>query len=689
MGGGVISDLARSFIRTLGAVALVASATGFDNQSRAADGVWMTNFGEIRLHRFGDYVAGDFGRDGVMAARIEGNCLRGHVLGVPRLRRITSELQGDRLSGQIFDSEGNRIPLGGVRTAERAREFRNFRRDGAATRVIQNDRTVWDGRYASSYGPVDLHARDLFLVGNYGDRGVVVGMWDGNSFQGRFVNDGGVNGWFDFAFFSRDGSFRSGRWGREGAAGGTWTLERRTSGTRQIDNLDASLACDSGANDRQFRTPNELDLAFRDLGVVLHHTRVPFKTSPARFVGHVTADPNWTGATIPLNDTRMATSLGGLVGTQIAPPDVVMSAVTPRGAPGSTCVISYRGTDREGKYKRSLRGQIDEGRIATNRRSDSFSGTQATCTVKKGYLINYEETRGRVMDFLDDMTAKGACSRGIAVVGMSLGGATASLAFADLMVVQRSTVSPRVRDLVDAKKVWLITAGAPRVISNGCAGAIHRHAGDRVTRFIYGSLTRANSQGAGPHSCARYLDPVPGNPSYVLPSIGATRTDLGHFGRAVVGHNTFTGRNPSTPDLNRLASWRCNQTVRCKSKRFANMYARVATRTAVLAFPPDRQFPAIGRDPGASCSGPGLIPDREYMFGRLHDTCSYRNLMAVYGQRHNGEPNQTNHICRMPPDTDDPSNHPHPTCPLGPDADRVGSRVCIVDNLTVHQLHQP
>ena len=651
----------------------------------AQDGIWSSSLGDMHLHAFANLVVGEVGTDGVLIARAKDGCLQGHVISSRDVRHFAALIEDGRMVGRSLTPAQRAIPFVATRTGVGSGEFANYAADGRVLRSLPNARTVYDGRYDSPFGPLNLMARDLFMVGDFGQDGVVVGMWDGNSYQGRFVDDLGRTGQFDFAFLSRTGGFRDGLRKLPGQPVAAWPLRRVDTTAPTIRNPGGDIPCE-GQTSTDFAAPNDLDLAFRDIGVIVHHTRTPFKTTPARFTGHVTSDPNWTGAAIDAADTAMATSLGTLVGSALAPPDVVMAVVTPKGAPGSTCVVSYRGTDRESKYREELKGRIDEGLIATNLASARFEGAGSICTVKEGYLDNYEESRARVIEFLDDATARGECGRGVLITGMSLGGATANLAFADLMVVRRSTVSEPVRALAAARKIWLVTAGAPRSISEQCAAGIHRFAGQNVTRFIYGSLTDELRRGVATDSCARFLDPVPGNPTAVRTS-GVQGVQLGHFGAAVVGHNTFAGRNPSTPEMPGLFAWRCDSLTRCQSKLFANAYARVATRTAIMALPPGR-FPEVGRDPGASCSGPGLIPAREYMFGRLHDTCSYRNLMAVYGQRRNGEPNQTNHPCRFPPDADDPSSHPHATCPLGQEAFGVGAENCPVEPLRVQQLHQ-
>lgn len=437
-----------------------------------------------------------------------------------------------------------------------------------------------------------------------------------------------------------------------------------------------------------YRRANGLDVAYRDMGVMIHHTRYPFKTSANRFVADLSADRNWSRPQILPGLTRAANSVGELVrGRATGPIDVAMTVLRPRGASGSTCVISYRGTDREHKFDPSLKDRIlvKEDKIPQGLAASTFSGRGGSCVVKDGYRKNYLETRAQVYDFLDDATRAGQCARGILILGMSLGGATASVAFTDLVKVRSMPVNQRVQALINAKKVWLVTAGAPRATSEHCAADVERRAGHRVKRFIYGSL-KDEMDHRRPASCARFVDPVPGNP-YVMRQ-GTRMLNAQHFGKPIVGHNTFVGENPNTPSMRRAVRMTCNALTRCKSKRFANRMSRVSTRTALFEFPSEKAYPRVMKDSGGACSAPGLIPGREYMFGRMHDTCSYRNLMAVYGQKYAGEPKVTNHACRLPRDTDDPNGHPFPICPLSPSVSGIGSQACPGNRIHATQLHQ-
>lgn len=654
----------------------------------AQTGQWSSTSGPLRLHAFDDFVVGDFGRNGVLIAKRHGDCLGGYVLGRGTATRINLSLAQNVLRGTLTNSGYPARRFQAERVNGQAKTFTNFSRTGATFKTFDNERTVFDGSYDSMFGQVNLKVRDLFLVGDYGDSGVVVGMWDGNSFQGRFLNDDGKIGWFDFEFFSRTGDFRAGRWGWFSSGPQTWNLTRRTTGTPEITGASAGTNCAKATDTGAFSRPNGSDLSFRDLGVLLHHTRIPFKTTPAEFVANVKADRNWTGARIDVAMTRMATSLGTYVGRREAPIDVVMSVITPINTAGSTCVVSYRGTDREHEYQDNLEGMVKEDAIPRSIDAATMTGLGRSCLVKKGYLTNYQESRERVMQFLDSATRNGECSRGLHIIGMSLGGATANLIYTDLMITKTSPQPQPIEDLVAARKIWLTTAGAPRSLTAACASALENIARQNVKRFIYGDYNRDKRAGTKSDECLRYTDPVPGNPYIVLHN--RQLVTMSHFGHAITGYNTIPGgHNPSTPALNQRQMQACNHFPGCQAKRVSNAIARVATRTALFRFPSAPTFPTIGRDAGASCSAPGLIPWRSYAFGRQHDTCSYRNLMAAYGQQHNGEPAQTNHVCPLPNDPDDPSNFPFATCPLGPDGILNSAPSCLGGFLSVRQYHAP
>jgi len=90
--------------------------------------------------------------------------------------------------------------------------------------------------YSSRWGSLRLRAEDRFLIGDYADKGVIIGMWDGESFVGHFTNGGNI-GWFEFRF-DGDSNFKSGEWAWIGSDRSTpWNLQRTKSESPTPDNM--------------------------------------------------------------------------------------------------------------------------------------------------------------------------------------------------------------------------------------------------------------------------------------------------------------------------------------------------------------------------------------------------------------------------------------------------------------------
>lgn len=203
-------------------------------------GVWETNRGTLRLHQFGGYAVGDFADEGVVLGKIQGNQLRGTFTAGKEVGVFTVKLTDDGqfkglrgMHGEALDQRWN-----GTRTAAQVTELKNFTRDGSSTRLRDNERQVYDGVYESQHGTIKLIARDMLLIGDYAEKGIVAGVWNGNRFEGLFTNHGRP-GWFRWAFFSKTGDFRSGSWGwiGGGRTGGGWTLREVDETTPSLDNM--------------------------------------------------------------------------------------------------------------------------------------------------------------------------------------------------------------------------------------------------------------------------------------------------------------------------------------------------------------------------------------------------------------------------------------------------------------------
>ncbi|WP_101067863.1 hypothetical protein [Roseovarius salinarum] len=232
-----------STLRTLCAAALAACVAGPAAATSQADtftppiviepfeGRWATNHGELRLHQIRrdpyTYVIGDYAGRGILVGRVaeDGNCASGVFTNGERsgsFQFILDDTTPDRFGG-LWSWHGE-PPAGewtGRRTGAAPDTLRNFARNGT-TRTLPQDRAIMDGLYDSRYGMLDLTSRDLFVLGEYADKGVIAGMWDGNGFVGHFTN-GGRTGWFDFDVLSKTGTIRGGQWGWAGEGSrGQW-----------------------------------------------------------------------------------------------------------------------------------------------------------------------------------------------------------------------------------------------------------------------------------------------------------------------------------------------------------------------------------------------------------------------------------------------------------------------------------
>ena len=146
-------------------------------------GSYESNYGTMTLHRVGTYVIGEYGDQGILAGRIEGSCVSGAYINGSSTGAFRFDLTAEEdIDGQ-WGAHGTPLAANwdATRTGPAPIQMRNFARDGSVTQRIANTRTDYNGRFSSTFGQIDLHSQDLFLIADYADRGVAIGMWDGNS----------------------------------------------------------------------------------------------------------------------------------------------------------------------------------------------------------------------------------------------------------------------------------------------------------------------------------------------------------------------------------------------------------------------------------------------------------------------------------------------------------------------------
>ncbi|WP_155957855.1 hypothetical protein [Fodinicurvata sediminis] len=209
-------------------------------------GTWDSSYGELQLHRIGRYLVGDYASQGIIAGKVTDGCVAGVFTNGGRNGVFRWKTSGNgQFNGRWgWSGQGLSDSWSGQRTGPAPDRLNNFARGQGTTQTMQQDRTVYDGQYNSNYGPITLLSRDLFMVGDYADKGIMAGMWDGNGFVGRFTN-GSRTGWFDLEFFSKTGDFRKGQWGWvDNDNSGSWTLSQTASGTLpDFGSLPSSVSC--------------------------------------------------------------------------------------------------------------------------------------------------------------------------------------------------------------------------------------------------------------------------------------------------------------------------------------------------------------------------------------------------------------------------------------------------------------
>lgn len=208
-------------------------------------GKWDTNFGQLKLYQVKDYVIGDYADNGVMLGNLSGKCLSGVFTNGDQTGIFRFHLTGDnKFKGQwAWHGEKLSGKWKGTRTAETVSSFQNFDRDGKSIQKSENQRKVYDGIYQSEYGKLELISRDRFLIGDYGSKGIIAGMWTDNGFEGVFTNKDRA-GWFDWEFFSKSGNFREGSWGWIGEGRqGNWSMNGVNSKTPRLENMTHPVSC--------------------------------------------------------------------------------------------------------------------------------------------------------------------------------------------------------------------------------------------------------------------------------------------------------------------------------------------------------------------------------------------------------------------------------------------------------------
>ena len=421
-------------------------------------GTWSTDHGDLRIVSIGAFVVGDYADRGTLVGQVSGSRLTGAFTNGGRAGRFEFDRDGEgRFSGTWWwIGETGSASWNGTQTDRREPALTNFARDGRVLRSQRNNRRDYNGTYESRFGTLRLRHSDLVLVGDYGDKGVLAGVWDGNGFVGTFTN-GGRAGWFDFEFLSRTASFRSGRWGwADETSQGDWALRKTDSATPPIRNLHFYSSAASSA--RPDPAPPAEPHPATALRPVTDFTLSKLQTLLAmqhhvRFV----SEPVEADGVAALREAGFSVHGGGFIDSEFDGPLASLfstgrlrAAVATR---GDDVVITFRGSG--GSNLAQTLGNVGTDALGVRRRvsvvdgADGLSRTERRATAHAGFQQAYARLRPSILAAVDAQPR----GKNVYVFGHSLGGALATLCALDLALHRGS----------ELRSVTHVASGTPRV----------------------------------------------------------------------------------------------------------------------------------------------------------------------------------------------------------------------------------
>ena len=241
------------------AVLLFLTLLGSAAWAQNWQGTWKTDFGELRLYDLGQYVVGDYGGKGLIVGSKEFDLLQGVFTnpGAKKSGYFTFQSQGKQAfrGSYRWTAKSKVQDWKGQKLSSSVPNLRNFTRQAKNLRPVSNNRKVCDGTYKSSFGTIRLATKDNLLLGDYGSKGVLIGMWDSNHYAGHFSNNGRL-GWFRFYFASAQGQFQRGEWGWFGSdKTGAWNMTKTNSATPRLTQIALRSNSKTGSVKAEQRTP--------------------------------------------------------------------------------------------------------------------------------------------------------------------------------------------------------------------------------------------------------------------------------------------------------------------------------------------------------------------------------------------------------------------------------------------------
>lgn len=217
----------------------------------AFGGTWDSNFGQLRLIQTDGVVIGDYADKGILIGEMmTQDCIAGVFTNGSQLGEFSFRIaEPGRFVGVYrFGSSGAGQAWDGNQTSLLVpANFSNFNTNKNPMPHIANDNAILNGAWQSGFGELRLRHSDLFLFGDYADRGIIAARWDGQQFQGVFTNTtlatGNQVGWATFGADILAGQITDGSWSLPGGGGGTWPVADKTDASANFRNIAVEGAC--------------------------------------------------------------------------------------------------------------------------------------------------------------------------------------------------------------------------------------------------------------------------------------------------------------------------------------------------------------------------------------------------------------------------------------------------------------
>lgn len=214
-------------------------------------GTWDSSFGQLKLIQTDNVVIGDYGSVGILFGEVvTSDCIAGVFTNGDQYGQFSFRIsEAGRFSGVYrFGEAGAGQSWDGTQTSALIpSSFANFNTDKVDMPHISNNNATLNGTWQSEHGELRLRHADLFLFGDYADRGMIATRWDGTQFQGIFTNvslaQGNQVGWATFGADILAGKITDGTWQLPSGSGGSWKVLDRSDTGSDFTNIVPAGAC--------------------------------------------------------------------------------------------------------------------------------------------------------------------------------------------------------------------------------------------------------------------------------------------------------------------------------------------------------------------------------------------------------------------------------------------------------------